>query len=287
MNNQNLIQRYGNMARYHAITAILPKTYAATYAAYLRGERVPARKYDRAIAVANRALATNPRNPRQSRTRRQHRVGIDIRGRHSQIHAPRQHQRHQAVAATQVQDPSPHRRLARDPAPQQFPAAVNLRPAENPADSAQVAVFGLRPRYPIFHPRTDRAHLGNGPGVRTDATVSHQAAKLAAPARRLNPPEIPLQHRAVTATQVFVVPPDYQPRPAPDNVRRQVLEPGNRGREPRQHRPAAPIAVHLPQFQPRVEAAQHQSRRGFGRGFGVARVVPGLANLPQVRCGHI
>lgn len=55
MNNQNLIQRYGNMARYHAITAILPKTYAATYAAYLRGERVPARK----LAQARKAIVAN------------------------------------------------------------------------------------------------------------------------------------------------------------------------------------------------------------------------------------
>jgi len=55
MNNQNLIQRYGNMARYHAIVALLPKTFAATYAAHLRGERVPARK----LANAKRAIVAN------------------------------------------------------------------------------------------------------------------------------------------------------------------------------------------------------------------------------------
>lgn len=43
MKNQDLIEKYGNMARYHAIVALLPKTFAATYAAHLRGERIPAR----------------------------------------------------------------------------------------------------------------------------------------------------------------------------------------------------------------------------------------------------
>lgn len=55
MNNENLIQRYGNMARYHATIALLPKTYAATYAAHLRGERIPARK----LAAARRAIVAN------------------------------------------------------------------------------------------------------------------------------------------------------------------------------------------------------------------------------------
>ena len=52
MQNQDLIEKYGNMARYHAIVALLPKTFAATYAAHLRGERVPARK----LANAKRAI---------------------------------------------------------------------------------------------------------------------------------------------------------------------------------------------------------------------------------------
>lgn len=55
MKNQDLVQKYGNMARYHAIIALLPKTYAATYAAHLRGERVPARK----LADARRAIIAN------------------------------------------------------------------------------------------------------------------------------------------------------------------------------------------------------------------------------------
>lgn len=37
MKNADLINKYGNMARYHAITALLPKTLAAigSYAAYM------------------------------------------------------------------------------------------------------------------------------------------------------------------------------------------------------------------------------------------------------------
>lgn len=54
-NSAALIARYGNMARYHAIIAIRPKTYAATYAAHLRGERIPARK----LAAARRAIVAN------------------------------------------------------------------------------------------------------------------------------------------------------------------------------------------------------------------------------------
>ncbi|GEM_PF-4390544 len=49
------IARYGNMGRYHAIVAILPKTYAYTYAAHLRGERIPARK----LADARRAIVAH------------------------------------------------------------------------------------------------------------------------------------------------------------------------------------------------------------------------------------
>lgn len=37
--NQDLIEKYGNMARYHAIIALLPKTFAATYAAHRAGRR--------------------------------------------------------------------------------------------------------------------------------------------------------------------------------------------------------------------------------------------------------
>lgn len=55
MKNQDLIEKYDNMARYHAIIALLPKTYAATYAAHLRGERVPARK----LAAARREIVAN------------------------------------------------------------------------------------------------------------------------------------------------------------------------------------------------------------------------------------
>lgn len=55
MKNQDLIEKYGNMARYHAVIALLAKTYAATYAAHLRGERIPARK----IAAARRAIVAN------------------------------------------------------------------------------------------------------------------------------------------------------------------------------------------------------------------------------------
>ena len=53
--NADYMARYGNMARYHAIVAILPKTYAYTYAAHLRGERMPARK----LADARRAIVAN------------------------------------------------------------------------------------------------------------------------------------------------------------------------------------------------------------------------------------
>ena len=55
MQNQDLIEKYGNMARYHAIVALLPKTFAATYAAHLRGERIPARK----LAAARREIVAN------------------------------------------------------------------------------------------------------------------------------------------------------------------------------------------------------------------------------------
>lgn len=53
--NAALIACYGNMARYHAIIALLPKTFAASYAAHLRGERVPARRF----AAARRAIVAD------------------------------------------------------------------------------------------------------------------------------------------------------------------------------------------------------------------------------------